>query len=239
LPGEDTWSEGKLVLEDGCLYFRNKEQSKRFSIPFPLPFPFLREGKETGFFIPIRSIRDVIREARGILTIKHIGNATLPAQEPSLESELLLSTHLSADEQVLNEVERELILGMDADKFTVYFTHASEGGVLSMEKNIELTKGLLKITNEALWIIGRDSHKRITWDDIVNAEQKKRSIYKGTEYCAISIAYFDKESRNNEMNSTIIITRGNTIDVLKRRILELLNAHKVENKNPSGKFRTL
>jgi len=230
LPGEDTWNEGKLVLENETLYLRSNEQSRRSRTLFP--FPFLKKEKENGFSIPIRSIRDVIREERGILTLKHTGNATLPAQEPSAEAELLLSTRLAADEQVLNEVERELIMRMDTYKFNVYFTHAGEGGVLSMEKNIKLEKGLLKISNTAIWIIGRDSHKRIAWDDIVNVEQKKRSRYKGTEFGAISIDYFSERSTDNVIESTIVITKGNTIEVLKRHVLELLKAYKIEEKLP-------
>ncbi|MCD5409796.1 MAG: hypothetical protein LRZ87_03435 [Methanocellales archaeon] len=186
LPGEDIWSEGKLVLESGSLCLRSNGQSRRSRIHFP----FLKKDKEAGFFIPIRSIRDVIREESGIIIMKHTGDATFPTDDPSSESELLLSTQLAADEQVLNKVERELIMSMDAYKFNVYFTHAGEGGVLSMEKNVELEKGLLKIFKNALWIIGRNSHKRIAWDDIVNVEQKKRSRYKGTEYGAISLDYF-------------------------------------------------
>jgi len=228
LPGDDTWSEGKLVLENGSLYFSSNEQSKRSF----LPLPFLKKDKETGFFIPLRSIRDVIREERGILSIKHTGNVTLPAQVPGSESELLLSTQLAADEQVLNEVERELIINMDAYKFNVYFTHAGESGVLSMEKNVELEKGLLKISNNALWIIGQNSHKRIAWDDIVNVEQKKRGRYKGTEYGAFSIDYFGAGSTNTSVISTIVITKGNTIEVLKRHVQELLNAYKIEEKLP-------
>ena len=230
LPGEDTWNEGKLVLENGTLYLRSNEQSRRSRTLFP--FPFLKTEKENGFSIPIRNIRDVIREERGILTLKHTGNATLPAQEPGAESELLLSTQLAADEQVLNEVERELIMRMDTYKFNVYFTHAGEGGVLSMEKNIKLEKGLLKISNTAIWIIGRDSHKRIAWNDIVNVEQKKRSRYKGTEFGAVSIDYFSEGSTNNVVESTIVITKGNTIEVLKRHVLELLKAYKIEEKLP-------
>lgn len=229
-PGEDTWSEGRLLLEDGSLCFSSNKQSKRSFISFPLS----KKSKKTGFFIPMRSIKDVIREKGSILTIKHTGNAKLPAQEqePGSLSDLLLSTQLSTDEQVLNEVERELVLGMDAYKFNVYFTHAGEGGVLSMEKNVELEKGLLKIANEALWIIGRDRHTRIAWDDIVNVEQKKRSRYKGNEYGAISLEYFGTKSTNNEMVSTIVITRGNNMDALKRHALELLNAYKVDEKLP-------
>jgi len=224
LPGDDTWSEGKLVLENGSLCFCSNKQSKRSFLSTPLS----KKGNNGGFTIPIRSIRDIIREKGGIMTIKHTGNTKLPAEEPGSQSDLLLSTQLSADGQVLNDVERELILRMDAYKFNVYFTHAGEGGVLSMEKNVKLEKGLLKINNEALWIIGRDSHKRVAWDDITNVEQKKRSRYKGVEYGAASIDYFEKGSVNNEMISTIVITRGTTMDALKRHALELLNAYKVD-----------
>ncbi|MDI6811216.1 MAG: hypothetical protein QMD80_06035 [archaeon] len=152
LPGDDAWREGKLVLENGSLYFRSKEESKLFFIPFlrkgmKLDFfiPFLRKGKKMDFVIPLRSIRDVIREKRNTLIIKHTGNAKLPIQEPGSKSELLLSTYLAADEHVLNEVERELVLRMDANKFNIYFTHTGEGGALPRGKNVALEKGLLKI----------------------------------------------------------------------------------------------
>ena len=226
LPGDDNWREGKLVLEKGGLYFLSNELSKSS----PLPLSLSKKGKKPEFFIPIRSIRDVLREKESILAIKHTGNATLPEQEPGSQADLLLSTLLSADEHVLNDVERELVLQMDAFTFNVYFTHAGEGGVLSMEKNVALEKGLLKIANEALWIIGRESHKRIAWDDIVNVEQKKRSRYKGTEFGAISMDYFAKDSSENQMVSTIFITQGNNIDTLKRHTLELLKAYKVTEK---------
>ena len=181
----------------------------------------------------------MIRKERGILSIKHTGNATLPAQDPASEPELLLTTQLAADEPVMNEVERELIMSMDAYRFNVFFTHAGEGGVLSMEKNVELEKGLLKISNTALWIIGRSSHKRITWDNIVNAEQKKRSRYKGTEYGAISVDYFSEGSTNNDVISTIVIAQGNTIEVLKRHIMELLNAYKMAEELPDRENQIL
>lgn len=230
LPGEDTWSEGKLALENGSLYFRSSNEQPKSSKRSFLSFLFQKKEREEtgGFFIPIRSIRDVIREEGGIMTIKHIGDAELPAQEQGSES--LLSTQLSADEAVLNDVERELVMSMEAYTFNVYFTHAGEGGVLSMEKNVELEKGLLKISNNALWIIGRDSHKRIIWDDIVNVEHKKRSRYKGTEFGAVSIDYFGVGSA--EVISTIVITKGNTIEVLKRHVMELLNEYKMEEKLP-------
>lgn len=223
LPGENRWKEGKLILENDSLYLCSNKRSKRFFIPF------LKKDKENSFVIPIRSIKDVIREERNILTMKHIGNATLSAEDPSSESETLLSTQIAAGEQVLNEVEQELIMRMDASyKFNVYFmhVHAGEGDVLSIKKNVELEKGLLKISNSALWIIGRNSHKRITWDDIVKVEQKKMSRYKSTEFGAISINYFGAEGTNtnttNVISSTIVIAKGNIIEVLKRHILELL-----------------
>jgi helix-turn-helix protein len=228
LPGGDTWSEGKLVLENGGLYFLSNEHSKHSRIPLPLK----KREEKPDLFIPLRSIRDVVREEESILAIKHTGTAKLPAREQDSQSDLLLSTLLSADEHMLNEVERELVLPMDAYTFNVYFTHAGEGGVLSMEKNVALEKGLLKIANEALWIIGRGSHKRIAWDDIVNVEQKKRSRYKGTEFGAISMDYFAKDSTENQIISSIFITQGNTIDTLKRHTLDLLKAYKVNEKLP-------
>ena len=103
---------------------------------------------------------------------------------------------------------------------------------LPMGKNVALEKGLLKIVNEALWIIGRESHKRIAWDDIVNVEQKKGKSSKGTEYGAISIEYFGEGSTNTSVISTIIITKGDTIEILKRHARELLNAYKIEEKLP-------
>jgi helix-turn-helix protein len=228
LAGKDTWDEGKLVLENGGLYFLRNEQAKRSRSPLPRS----KKGQKPDFFIPLRSIRDVIRDNENILALKHIGNAKVLEQDPGSQSDLFLSTLLSADEPVLNEIERELVLQMDAFKFHVYFTHAGEGGVLSMEKNVELEKGLLKIANEALWIIGRASHKRIAWDDIVNVEQKKRSRYKGTEFGAISMDYFAKDSTENQIVSTIFITQGNTIDTLKTHTRELLSAYKVNEKLP-------
>lgn len=216
------------MLENGSLFFPSNEQSKRSRIPLPLK----KKDENPDFFIPLRSIRDVVREKESIIAIKHTGNAKLPAQEQGSQSDLLLSTLLSADEYVLNEVERELVLQLDAYTFNVYFTHAGEGGVLSMEKNVALEKGLLKNTNEALWIIGRESHKRIAWDDIVNVEQKKRSRYKGTEFGAISMDYFAKDSSENQIVSTIFIMQGNTIDTLKRHTLELLKAYKINEKLP-------
>lgn len=224
LPFDDGWSEGKLVLENEILYFCNKQSKSSFT-------SFLKKGigKKTDFFVPLRSIIDVIREKSNSMTIKHTGNADLPTQElVESQSDLHLSTYLSADEQVLNDVEHELILGLDAYKFNVYFMHAGKGGVHSMEKNAAIEKGLLKIANEALWMIGRKSHKRIAWRDIVNVELKKRSEYKGIEYGAISIDHFGTDGANNEVISSIVITKGSTIDTLKQHALKLLEAYKMD-----------
>ncbi len=121
-----------------------------------------------------------------------------------------------------------MIMGMNAYQFNVYFTHMGTGGVLSRDKNLELEKGVLKISDLALWIIGRDVHQRIAWSNIVNIEQKKRSIYKGTEYIAIAIDYFGEES--TEIASSVVITKGNTVEVLKRHVLELLRVYKLDEK---------
>lgn len=250
LPGDDgEWKEGKLVLENGSLIFDTQIPSKlehqRSPSPFPAPISSIIDailgkrgrGKEKtekkGFFVPISSIRDVKQEGNGILLIKHTDNRNISTGEPGSESEsdpLVVSTKLSADEKVLNEVERELVMSLSTYNFNVFFTHAGEGGVLSMEKNVELEKGLLKLSSDVLWIIGQTNHKRIAWDDIVNVEQKKRSRFKGTEFGAISFDYFGEGS--NEVISTIVITQGTTIEVLKRHALELLKEYKVSEKLP-------
>ncbi len=251
LPGDDgEWKEGKLVLENGSLIFDTQMSSEleQQRPPSPIPAPIssiidaisakIGRGKEEktekkGFFVPINSIRDVKHEGNGILMIKHTDNQNISTGEPGSESEsepLVVATRLSADEKVLNEVERELITSIDAYKFNVFFTHAGEGGVLSMEKNVELEKGVLKISTDVLWIIGQNSLKRIAWDDIVNVEQKKRGRFKGTEFGAISFDYFGEGS--DEVISTIVITQGTTIEVLKRHALELLKEYKVSEKLP-------
>lgn len=242
LPGDDgNWREGPLALQDGYLVFPTRHKSgKRTPIPGPIGAGInallgkLGKGSTgkglKGFSIPLRDMRDVIREEPGILAIKHSDNTNSPSseEESDSEAEQLLTTQLSADEPVLNDVERELIKGMNAYQFNVYFTHAGAGGVLSMEKNVELEKGLLKISDLALWIIGRDVHQRIAWSNIVNVEQKKRSIYKGTEYSAIAIDYFGEDS--TDVASSIVITKGNTVEVLKRHVMELLRAYKLDEK---------
>ena len=245
LPGDEgNWREGPLMLQDGVLIFATKApagwNSKRVSTLGPvgavintllgkLGLGGTVKGLK-GFAIPVRNMRDVIREDTSILAIKHSDNTNLPSaeQESKSEAEQLLTTQLSADEQVLNEVERELIMGMNAYQFNVYFTHMGTGGVLSRDKNLELEKGVLKISDLALWIIGRDVHQRIAWSNIVNIEQKKRSIYKGTEYIAIAIDYFGEES--TEIASSVVITKGNTVEVLKRHVLELLRVYKLDEK---------
>ncbi|MFZ2071821.1 MAG: hypothetical protein WAV32_09575 [Halobacteriota archaeon] len=239
LPGDEgNWQEGPLMLQDGVFFFASRagRKSRKRSPIHGLIGNLINalfggsSGRSTtkGFAIPLRNIRDVIREDTSTIAIKHSSNPSSTGPEPGSDAEQLLSTLLSADEPVLNDVERELIMGMNAYQFNVYFTHAGEGGVLSMEKNVELEKGLLKISDLALWIIGRDVHQRIAWSNIVNVEQKKRSLYKGTEYSAISIDYFGEDSM--DVTSSIIITRGNTVDVLKRHVMELLRAYKQEEK---------
>jgi uncharacterized protein YmfQ (DUF2313 family) len=74
--GEDAGSEEKLVLENGNLYFQSNEHSKRSFMPSLLS----GKSKKTGFKIPVRGIRNVLREKGGILTIKHNGNAKLPTE---------------------------------------------------------------------------------------------------------------------------------------------------------------
>lgn len=237
LPGDEgNWREGPLVLARGTLVFDTETPSRSSIINTILGKIGLgsKVGVKKGFAIPLRNIRDVIREELGILAIKHSNNGNLPSTgqeskpEAEAEAEQLLTTQLAADEPVLNDVERELITGMNAYQFNVYFTHAGAGGVLSMEKNVELEKGLLKISDLALWIIGRDVHQRVAWSNIVNVEQKKRSIYKGTEYSAIAIDYFGEDS--TDVASSIVITKGNTVEVLKRHVMELLRAYKLDEK---------
>lgn len=225
VPGDDTWREGKLVLENESLYFCSKEESKHFFTRFL----FFRKGEKIHNIVPVDHIRDVIREKSDRLTIKYSSTAQSPAREQGSPPEQLLSTHLSTAEHVLNEVERELVLRMDAYKFAIYFTTMKAADLLSMEKDLELEKGLLKIASEALWIIGRESLKRIAGEDIVHVEQKKRSA-QATEYGAISIEYLDEGSAYTNVLSTLAIAKGNTIEVLLRAALELMNAYKLKEK---------
>ena len=225
VPGDDTWREGKLVLENESLYFCSKEESKHFFTHFL----FFRKGEKIHNIVPVDRIRDVIREKSDRLTIKYSSTAHSPAREQGSPLEQLLSTHLSAAEHVLNEVERELVLRMDAHKFAIYFTTMKTADLLSMEKDLELEKGLLKIASEALWIIGRESLKRIAGEDIVHVEQKKRSA-QATEYGAISIEYLDEGSAYTNVLSILAIAKGNTIEVLLRAALELMNAYKLKEK---------
>jgi len=226
VPGDDTWREGKLVLENESLYFCSKEEPKHFFTRFL----FFRKGEKIHNIVPVDRIRDVIREKSDRLTIKYSSTAQSPAREQGSPPEQLLSTHLSTAEHVLNEVERELVLRMDAYKFAIYFTTMKAADLLSMEKDFELEKGLLKIASEALWIIGRESLKRIPGEDIVHVEQKKRSAAQDTEYGAISIEYLDERSAYTNVLSTLAIAKGNTIEVLLRAALELMNAYKLKEK---------
>jgi hypothetical protein len=224
VPEDDTWREGKLVLEDGILYFCSKEESKHFFTRVL----FLRKGEKIHIIVPVGSIRDVIREKNDRLSIKYVGTAQSPAPEQGSSPEQLLSTTLIAAEHVLNDVERELVLRMDANKFTIYFMTTSD--LRSLKKDLELEKGLLKIASEVLWIIGRGGLKRIAGDDIVHVEQKKRGVYQGTEYGAISIEYFSEGSAYTNVLSTIVIAKGTSIEAVLRALLELKNAYTQKEK---------
>ncbi len=241
LPGENDWREGVLSLENNTLYFKIKYGGRdmdrdRSSKVLPLvrirlPVPW-KPGKkrESDYSIPVSSIGDILMED-GILRIKHApaqSHSTSTSNSHSRPSAELVEVKLGGDEDVLRDVERVLLLKLDAYQFSVYFTHAGEGGVLSLDKNIQLERGLLKISNFALWIIGRESIKRIGWDEIVNVEEKKRSIYKGTEYGAISIDYFGE--KDNRIVTSIVIARGNTMDLLKQHVSELLSVYRVDEK---------
>ena len=61
-------------------------------------------------------------------------------------------------------------------------------------------------------------------------EQKKRGIYQGTEYSAISIEYLSEGSGYTNVLSTIVLTKGNSIEVLLRAALKLMHAHTLEEK---------
>jgi len=232
VPGDDTWHEGKLVLEDETLYFCSKEESKHF---FARVLFF--RGEKVHNIVPVNRIRDMVREKSDRLTIIYTGAAQSPTLEQVSSSEQLLSTHLITTEHVLNDVERELVLRMDAFKFIIYFTSTNDADLLSVGKDVELEKGLLKIASEALWIISRDSLKRIAGDNIVHVEQKKRGIYQGTEYGAISVGYLSEGSGYTNVLSTIVITKGNSIEVLLKAAQELMHVHTPKEKLPEMENR--
>jgi len=65
----------------------------------------------------------------------------------------------------------------------------------------------------------------------ITMEQKKRGIYQGTEYSAISIEYLSEGSGYTKVLSTIVITKDNSsIEVLFRAALKLMHAHTLEEK---------
>lgn len=185
-----------------------------------------KKGRETALSLSINRIRDVIREKRDLLTIKYIDNqkSTSPKPKQGLPSEQLLTTHLSADGDVLDKVERKLVTSLRTHTFKVYVMPDKE----SIGKDVKLEKGLLKVSNKALWIISRDSLTRIAGEDIVYVEQLRKSNYQGTEYGAISIEYLNEP--NTSVVSTIVITKGNTTEVLLKHILELADAYKLTDK---------
>jgi len=180
--------------------------------------------KETDFSFPMGDIRDVLREKGNVLTIKILSGLRSPAQGPDSMPEQLISKRFSADEHVLNEVERKLVMNMDGYTFDIHITPAQGAEVPSTGKGAEPEKGHLKMTTEALWIIGRADHERIAWDDVVNVEQKRRSVYQGTEYAAISIDHH-AEGDTTKVTSTIVITKGTITEDLLKRARQLLAMH--------------
>lgn len=202
LNGDDAWKEGILSIENNILSLKEYNKSKK------------------SFEINITDIKDLnqsIQNETPIMIIKSKSN----------ENQELLSTSIAMSLDSLNSLQKDLILRLEIFKFDIYFTHAGEGGVLSLEDNINLTKGLLKITESALWIIGKESCTRISWENIINAEMKKRSRFKGEEYGAVAIEYFKDDSIESGVISTIVITKGDAITLLKRHIQELLNKYKI------------
>ncbi|RZN39779.1 MAG: hypothetical protein EFT35_03690 [Methanophagales archaeon ANME-1-THS] len=181
-----------------------------------------RTGSKTA--LSIDRIRDVIREKRTTLAIRYIGNPTSPSQEQRVLSEQPLTKHLFADGDVLDKVERKLVLSMKAPTFKVYVLPQNESTV----KDFELENGLLKMTTEAVWIIGRASLKRIAGEDIVQVEQLRRSIYQGTEYGALAIEYLDEAGTETDVRSTVVITKGNTTEVLLQHLQELVDAYNLK-----------
>lgn len=205
LPTADgKWRNGTLSIDEGGLWLRTL---------------FHRH------WIPLRSVRDVrLEEKKRRLVVKH--TEIMPPARAGAKTPF--TTFISMDVETLRRLERLLLLRMGIDKFDVYFTHAGVGGVLSLEKNLELERGVLMLSDVALWIVGDNSVKRIEWDDIVNVEEKKRSRYKGTEYSAISIDHFE----NGDVVSSIVITESDTMSALYRHILELFEAYRVREKLP-------
>ncbi|NKQ38485.1 MAG: hypothetical protein HF967_03245 [Methanosarcinales archaeon] len=202
LNGDDAWKEGILSIENNILSLEEDNKSKKsFEIDI----------------IDIKDLNQSIQNETPIMIIKSKSN----------ENQELLSTSIAMSLDSLNSLQKDLILRLEIFKFDIYFTHAGEGGVLSLEDNINLTKGLLKITESALWIIGKESCARISWENIINAEMKKRSRFKGEEYGAVAIEYFKDDSIESGVISTIVITKGDAITLLKRHIQELLNKYKI------------
>lgn len=221
VPGDNTWHEGKLILEGEHLYFSSRDESTRF---FSRVLP-LRRGEKIHNIVPVGSIRDVIREKRDRLSIKYLG--TVPPQAPVQGRGQQLLTSLVAAEHVLNDVERELVLRLDATRFTVY--RMVTGDELH-EKAVELEKVLLKINAEALWIVGRAALVRIAGDDLVQVKQTRRGVYQGTEYAALSLEYLSEQSARTNLLSTRIITKGRDIEAVSRALLELRNAYTPDEK---------
>jgi hypothetical protein len=191
-----------------------------------------RKGSKTA--LSIDRIRDVIREKRTSLAIKYIGNPNSPSKEEGLLSKKPLTKHLSADGHVLDKVERKLVLNMKAYTFKVYMPQNEPTG-----KDFEFENGLLKMTTEALWIIGRASLKRIAGEDLVQVEQMRRSIYQGTEYGALSIEYLDEGGTDTGVRSTTVIAKGNTTEVILKHLQELADAYNLREQLSEPENRIL
>ena len=192
-----------------------------------------RKGSKTA--LSIDRIRDVIREKRTSLAIKYIGNPNSPSQKEGLLSEKPLTKHLSADGHVLDKVERKLVLSIKAYTFKVYVMPQNE----STGTDFEFENGLLKMTTEALWIIGRATLKRIAGEDLVQVEQMRRSIYQGTEYGALSIEYLDEGGTDTGVRSTTVIAKGNTTEVILKHLQELADAYNLREQLSEPENRIL
>ncbi|RLG38604.1 hypothetical protein DRN79_01310 [Methanosarcinales archaeon] len=242
--GDGEWTDGKLTLEGDALLFYELRQKQR-----GLLSKLKKVENKPTLIIYLNSVRDVRRYDRDILVIDYrtetqsseqssplspvsseevLAEGAQESEEEVEEEDVeLASVHVMMSPDALDDLERELIIQMNVLEFSVYFTHAGSGGVLSLEKHIKLQKGIVKISNRAMWIIGREDHKRIAWDSIVNVDEKKRSRYKGVVYAAISVDYFDESE--DVIVSSIIISIGDTITTLRKYIERLLSRYRVHD----------
>jgi len=205
--GEDIWREGKLVLENNTLIFYELRQKKGV-------FWRIRgkEKEEEVIKINIGSIKDVKRPSEEELILGYEGVSS------SEESSQLTYVQVQMRAEAINDLEREILMRMNAKEFSVFFAQ-------TLTKEMRLRKGILKLSPFALWLIDREGQKRIEWDVVVNVEEKKRGKYKGVEYAAISIEYIDEDSK---VKSSLIISKGDIINTLKKEISEILSKYSVE-----------